>query len=63
MCVCVCVCLCVHLLHPEFQNIHSTSKVRTFVGSENVLAGTHNLKGLFKGQGLVLRLGLGLGLR
>lgn len=33
----------------EYQN--STSKVGTFLGSEGILAGPHNLKGLFEGWG------------
>lgn len=31
------------------SNRHSTSKVRTFMGSKGILAGPHSLKGLFEG--------------
>lgn len=42
--------------------MHSTSEVRTFYGSKNILAGPYNFKGLFVGLDLVcLRLKLGLG--
>lgn len=38
VCVCVCAVMCMYLclLHTEFQNFHSTGKVRTFLGSEEL---------------------------
>lgn len=49
VCVCVCACVCARvcmclLVHTEYKNPHSSSKVRTFLGSEYILAGPHNLK-------------------
>lgn len=58
----VCVCESFYLLHIDYQNTHSTSKVRTCLGSEEALADPHNFKGLFKGLDLVLGLGLELGI-
>lgn len=52
---CILVCVLWHLLHIEYQNPYSNSKVRTFLGSEGR---PHNFKGLFKGWGLVLSLGI-----
>lgn len=34
---CILVCVFWHLLHIEYQNLYSTSKVRTFLGSEGRL--------------------------
>lgn len=42
--VCVCVCLSLYLLHIEYQDINSTSKVETFL---RILAGPHNLENVF----------------
>lgn len=35
-----------YLLHVEFQNTHSTIKVRTFLQCGALLAGPHNFKGV-----------------
>ena len=35
----VCVCVFLYLLHTEYQNPHSTSKVRTVSRGEDNLAG------------------------
>lgn len=61
-CVCMrvwCVCVLVLATVPKYQNLHSTSQVRTFLGSE---AGPHNSKGLLNGQDVVLKLRLKLAL-
>ena len=53
MCLCVwdlVLCACVVTIF--------TSKVGTFLESEDLLAGPHNFKDLFEGSGLVLRLEL-----
>lgn len=42
--VCLCVLVCVFL----YLNTHSTSNERTFLGSEDILAGPPNLRGLFE---------------
>lgn len=42
------MCVFFHLLHTEYQNMHSTSKV-TFLGSEDILAGSHKVKSLVEG--------------
>lgn len=42
------VCLCVYT--------RSISEIRTFSGSEDILAATHNFKGLIEGRDLVIRL-------
>lgn len=46
LCVSVCVFACVflNLQLSEYQNLHYTSKVRTFFASEEILAGPHNFK-------------------
>lgn len=62
VCECVCVCVFLYSLHTEYQNLHSTSKVRTFWGHEDILACPYNFKGLFAGWDMVLRLKLELGL-
>lgn len=41
---CVCVCFS-QLLHTEYQNTHSTSKVRTFFWNEDILRSSHKFKG------------------
>ena len=53
------MCVCVFVLFLYMQNTHSTSKVRTFLGSEGILDGPRNSKGLF--EVLWLTLGLGKG--
>lgn len=58
----MCACVFFYLLHIEYQNLHSTSKGRTFYRSEDILTGPCNFKGLSEGSDLVLRLGLKLGL-
>lgn len=41
---CVHVCAHVlHLLHIEDQNMHSTRKMRTHLGSEDILGGSHKV--------------------
>lgn len=35
--------------------MHSTSKLRIFLKDEDILAGTYNLKRLFKGYNMVLK--------
>lgn len=40
----LCVFLYLYLLHTEYQNSHSVSKVRMFFGSEDFLAGPHNFR-------------------
>ena len=41
LCVCVCVCVYLYLPHTEDQNEFLTNKVRSFLGSEDILAGPH----------------------
>lgn len=41
------------------QNALSATRVTTFLGSEDVLAGPHSFKGLFEGSDLILGLGQG----
>lgn len=41
------VCLCVNLLHVEYQITHFNGKVRTFLGSGDILTGPHNFKGVY----------------
>lgn len=43
---CVCVYVLFALLHIEYQNLHFTIKVRTFLRREEILADPHNIKGL-----------------
>lgn len=45
-CVYVCSCTCYII---SSTNAYSTRKVRTFLESENGLAGPYNFKGLFEG--------------
>lgn len=45
---CEYVCVLLHASN-EYRNIHSTSKVGTFLGFEHILAGSHEFKGLFEG--------------
>lgn len=49
---CVCV-LFVIVFAPSYQYLQSTSKVRIFLGSEDILGCPHNLKGLFEGYDVV----------
>lgn len=44
-----CVCVFSYLLPTEYQNLHSTSKVRQFLETMDLLAGPHKLQGLFEG--------------
>lgn len=44
----VCVCSCT-----GYQYTYSTSKVRIFLGSDDILAGPRNFKGLFWGENWV----------
>lgn len=37
---------CLYLPHTEYQTPHSTSKVRTLMGHEDILAGPHHFNGL-----------------
>lgn len=46
VCMCVCVSVFLPMLHTEYQNLHYSSKVRTFLEVSN---GPYNLKGLFDG--------------
>ena len=48
VCTCVCVFFFLYLPHTEYKNLYSTSKERTFLGSMDILAGLHNVKGVFK---------------
>lgn len=52
----MCVCLC--LLHSGDTLL--TYIVRTFLEREDILGCLHNVKGLFEGSDLVLRVGLEL---
>lgn len=44
-----CAFVCVYLLHYKYQNTISTIKVRTFLRSEDILSGPHNVKDLLGG--------------
>lgn len=37
------------MLHTKHQNLLLNSKMRTFKGSEDILTGSHNFKGLLEG--------------
>lgn len=55
--VCVYVCVCVPMLRCDYLNTRFTSKVRTFVGREDIVAGPRHFKGgleAFMDLGLVL---------
>lgn len=52
--VCVCVCTCTCYIVRTRENKFFTNKVRTFLAIKGVLAGPHNVKGLFEGKDLVL---------
>ena len=52
-----------YLLCTEHQNLSSSSKLRTFLGSKDFVASSNNLRSVFKGVDMVLWLGLELGLR
>lgn len=45
-CFSVCLRMCVDSLNIEYHNTHSTSKARTFLGSEKILVGPHKYAGL-----------------
>lgn len=45
----LCVCVFLYLLHTEYQNTHSTGKVRTLWGNKDILVGPRNSKGPFEG--------------
>lgn len=48
VCVCMCVCYCTcYTLSSKYT--HSTSKVKTILGTEDILAGPHRIKGPFVG--------------
>ena len=51
VCVCLCVCVCVFGLRPtEYQNTHSTGKMRTFLEVRTFwLVLTGSIKGLLEG--------------
>lgn len=57
----MCVCVFLYMLHTDYQNLHSTSKGRTFLRSEDILTGPHIFKGLFEDPDVVLMLRLTLG--
>lgn len=44
--VCACVRVFLYLPHIEYPNLHSTSNVRTFARSKDILAGPQNFKRL-----------------
>ncbi len=55
VCVCVCVCVIVCYLHlSEDQHEYLTNRMRSFLGSEDILAGPHHVARLFEGYNLVL---------
>lgn len=41
------ISVCVYMLCIDFQNMHSTSKVKTVLGREAILSGPYNFKALF----------------
>lgn len=43
-------------------SLHPLSKVRAYLGNENISAALHNFAGLFEDEDVVLRLGLELAL-
>lgn len=45
LCLYVYVCVFLYFLHVECQTMHSTSKGRTFLGSEDILAGPQRVLG------------------
>lgn len=47
--VCVGVCVCLYLPHTKYQDIHFTSKVRTFSECEDIVAAPPNVSRLFEG--------------
>lgn len=49
LCGWVCVFVFLYFLNTEYQNSHCNSKVRIFWGSQEILAGPYNFKGLFEG--------------
>lgn len=63
-CLCVCACIRVpvsvylYLLHTEYHDIHGTSKVRTFLQSEVILAGPRKFKSCLRVKTFKLQLGL-----
>lgn len=48
------------MLHWEERNTYFTSKVRTFLRRQDVMAGLHNSKGFFEVSDVVLMIKLGL---
>lgn len=44
----LCLRVFLYLLHADYRNIHSTDKMRTSLGCEDIPAGPHNFTGLFK---------------
>lgn len=50
------VCVLLEILHTEYQDLHFTNKVRTFLGSEEGLASPQNFEAMFEGGDMVLRL-------
>lgn len=62
-CVYMCVCVFLYLPHSKCQTTDSMSKVRTFLGSENILAGPHSSTGLFEGSRHVFKVGVRPGLK
>lgn len=48
ICVYASVCVFLYLLYTEYQNTHLTSKVRTILRNEDILADPHIFKGLFE---------------
>lgn len=46
----VCVCVFLYVLHIDYQSVHSTGKLRPFLGSEELMAGLAgiNVKGIFR---------------
>lgn len=44
----VCLCVVVVVLPTEYQNLHFTSNIRTFWGSEDILSGPYIFQSLFE---------------
>lgn len=47
-CMYVCVCVFLYFLHTKYQNLHSTTGVRTFWGSKTFHLIPHYFKGQFE---------------
>lgn len=41
---CVCVCVFIYLPHVDYQNIHSTRKMSTYLGSVDIFTSPYNTK-------------------